>query len=409
MKTLFISHVGTPGGAEYATLSVCRGTPGSEVLLLSEGPLQDMVQAQGVPCTVLPLSAGVTGVKRSSGVWASIKAVPGVVGFLRRLARCLRDYDVIVPVSQKAFVLVMLARAFVRRPVIWYMNDLISADHFSRHLTRVMVFLANRGASAVIVNSAASRDSWLAAGGRDDTCSVSYSGIDGTHIASLSASKVAEYRAQFAADGKFVGVVVGRIAGWKGQHVVLEALRELPDVRVVFVGEAMFDEAGYEQRLKNYVAAHQLGDRVLFLGHRDDVAEIMAAADAVVHSSTAAEPFGRVIVEGMMVGRPVIASDAGGPREIIEHERSGLLSPPGDAAGLAKAIRRLASDPALAAGLAAAGQARAHALFDVRVMVDHFLAVRNGVLPESRGDIHEPRSPVGRPLGDGKECPESNG
>lgn len=376
MKTLFMSHVGSPGGAEYAMLSLCRDTPESAVLLLSAGPLEKMVRSFGIDCDVLPLSSDVVGVKRSSGMWASVKAVPAVLGVLWRLANRIRDYDLIVPMSQKAFVLTMLSRLFVRRPVIWYMNDLVSSEHFSGHLTKVMVFLANNGASHVIVNSRASRDSWIAAGGKAEMCSVSYSGVDSSHIAAMSQPAVADYRARFTDGGMFVCVVVGRIASWKGQHVVLEALRDLPHVRVVFVGEAMFGEAAYEQSLKDFVDEHALSDRVVFLGHREDVAEIMAAADAVVHSSTAAEPFGRVIVEGMMVGRPVIATDAGGPREIIEHDQSGLLTRPGDASDLALAIRRLSADIALAARLGNAGRRRAHDLFDVKVMVNHFMTVK---------------------------------
>lgn len=358
-------------------ISLCRGTPGASVLLLSHGPLEDLLALQGVVYKVLPLPSDVANVKRSSGIRASLNALPSILGFLRRLADRIREYDVVVPVSQKSFVLTILSRVFVRCPVIWYMNDLVSAEHFSKHLMRVMVFLANIGASHVIVNSQASRTSWLAAGGDADKCSVSYSGIDSSKVTQVSQDKVAAHRASFAANDKFVCVMVGRIASWKGQHVLLEALRHLPDVRGVFVGEAMFGEEAYEKQLGELIAENGLHDQCVFLGHREDVLEIMTAADAIVHCSTAAEPFGRVIVEGMMVGRPVIASDCGGPREIIEDGESGLLTKPGDASELKAAIRRLVVDQELADRVSRIGKERAHALFDANAMVNHFHDVRD--------------------------------
>jgi glycosyltransferase involved in cell wall biosynthesis len=91
------------------------------------------------------------------------------------------------------------------------------------------------------------------------------------------------------------------------------------------------------------------------LGFRSDVAELMQAADVVVHCSTAPEPFGRVIVEGMLSRRPVIASAAGGAVEIIDHERTGLLTEIGCVNKLAAAMRELVDDTNQANRLAEAG------------------------------------------------------
>jgi glycosyltransferase involved in cell wall biosynthesis len=377
MKTLFISHVGNPGGAEYDMMSLCRAMPDTSVLLLEHGPLRETLQSQGIECDVLPLPARVQSVRRSGSLLGSLKVAPAVIGMLWKLAQKLKEYDVIVPYSQKAFVLTVLARVFVRRPTIWFMNDLISAEHFSGHLAKAMVWLANHNAQHVVVNSQASRDAWIAAGGNAERCSISYSGIDSSRIANIDKEKVAAHRTEFSKKAKFVGVMVGRLASWKGQHIVLQALVGLPDVCIVFLGEALFGEQEYKQQLLDYIERHGLQDRALLLGHREDVLEVMASADVVIHSSTAPEPFGRVIVEGMMVGKPVIAANAGGPREIIENECSGLLTEPGEPAELRKAIRRLIVDRTFAHKIAMAGKQRAHELFDVNEKVSQFLAIRN--------------------------------
>jgi glycosyltransferase involved in cell wall biosynthesis len=108
--------------------------------------------------------------------------------------------------------------------------------------------------------------------------------------------------------------------------------------------------------------------RAHFLGFRADVAELMRASDAIVHASVHPEPFGRVIVEGMLAGRPVIASRAGGVTEIVD-DHTAVLVPPNDAAALAAAIEGLARDPSHGAAMTARAATRARADFSVAAMV----------------------------------------
>jgi glycosyltransferase involved in cell wall biosynthesis len=169
-------------------------------------------------------------------------------------------------------------------------------------------------------------------------------------------------RHDLALDGQPVIGVFGRIINWKGQHVVLDALGRLPGVHALLVGDEREDPA-YVARLRDQVARLGLGDRVRFTGFRRDVMSAMAAVDVVVHSSVAPEPFGRVIVEGMLVGRPVIATVGGGVGEIIDDGVNGLLVPPGDAGALARAIAALLANAERASALAAAGRQKAVASF----------------------------------------------
>jgi len=88
-----------------------------------------------------------------------------------------------------------------------------------------------------------------------------------------------------------------------------------------------------------------------------------------------AEPFGRVVVEGMLANRPVVASAAGGVLEILEDRVTGLLAPPGDARALARCIGALVHDPAMAARLAATGHNKAMEEFTSRKMLADIRAV----------------------------------
>jgi glycosyltransferase involved in cell wall biosynthesis len=162
----------------------------------------------------------------------------------------------------------------------------------------------------------------------------------------------------------------GRLAPWKGQHVLIEALRELPGVHALIVGQDLYGEREYEAALRQTVTEGGLADRVHFLGFRTDIPLLMRAVDVVVHTSTAPEPFGRVIVEGMMSGRPIVATAGGGPEEILQNGTSGIIVPPNDSGALATAIRRLLEPGAWRNRIVAAAQGRAHRLFSLSSMLE---------------------------------------
>jgi glycosyltransferase involved in cell wall biosynthesis len=167
----------------------------------------------------------------------------------------------------------------------------------------------------------------------------------------------------------FVVVNVGRLVRWKGQDVFLRAIAELaprlPRLRALIVGGADDDELSraFAAELRAQAAAPDLAGRVRFTGHRRDAQRVMAMADVVVHSAATPEPFGRVIIEALAAARPVIATEAGGVTDILEHEITGMLVPPGDAHALALNIERLAEDPALRERLAGSGRRHATAAY----------------------------------------------
>lgn len=145
--------------------------------------------------------------------------------------------------------------------------------------------------------------------------------------------------------------VVGNIKRWKGQDIVVSAVdllrKEYPGLHCLIIGDiskSREDDHVYYQSIRSFVNEKGLQNTVRFLGYRDDVPEIVNSLDILVHASTIPEPFGRVILEGMALGRPVIATDFGGPAEIIENGVSGILVPAGDASALAGEIGLLLKD-----------------------------------------------------------------
>jgi glycosyltransferase involved in cell wall biosynthesis len=183
---------------------------------------------------------------------------------------------------------------------------------------------------------------------------------------------VAELRSELGlSDQDRVVSNIGRLVAWKGQDCFLRAMamvvRSVPNVKALIVGapDLTARSQQYCRRLRGLVVELRLSNRVLLTGFRADVARIMAASDVVVHSACEPEPLGRVIVEAMASGCPVIATAAGGVMDIIEEERNGLLVPPGDATSMAEAIVRLLMDRAYAEQIAQQGQQCARESFSV--------------------------------------------
>lgn len=175
----------------------------------------------------------------------------------------------------------------------------------------------------------------------------------------------------FAEDALVVGFV-----GWlwpvKGVNYLLEAMKtpmqNNPRMRLVFVGQG--DE---EPALRSMAAGAELDTRVHFLGWRPDVHELLHSFDMLVLPSLN-EGMGRVLVEAMAAGLPVIGTRVGGIPDLIKDEVNGLLVPPADAVALERAISRLSDDPEERLRMGKMGRAVSHS-YSVEVMVSKINAV----------------------------------
>ncbi|MFQ5719916.1 MAG: glycosyltransferase family 4 protein [Acidobacteriota bacterium] len=180
--------------------------------------------------------------------------------------------------------------------------------------------------------------------------------------------------------------VVGRLEEWKGQDVFVRAAAILhssyPEVTFAIVGNpSSGDGARFAERLRELVHELGLDDTIRFTGHIEEIETYIAEeVDILVHTSITPEPFGRVITEGMALAKPVIASDAGGGREIIDNGVTGLLAEPGNPESLAAAIGSLVQDADLAARLADNGRRWVEEQFSMRSTASGMAAVYHDVL-----------------------------
>lgn len=149
--------------------------------------------------------------------------------------------------------------------------------------------------------------------------------------------------------------VLGRLDPQKGQDTLLRAVPEVirhhPDVLFVIAGDETTGEPGYKAFLQELCRTLAIEPYVKFLPFTEDVPRLMASLDIFTLPSFC-ETFGLVVVEAMAMGRPVIATNAGGVPEIVSNGKTGLLVEPRDASALARAIHRILSNASLRSSLA---------------------------------------------------------
>ena len=185
--------------------------------------------------------------------------------------------------------------------------------------------------------------------------------------------EVATARAELgaASRGDVIVGCVGRLVASKGYRELFAAARLLsPSIRVAVIG---FDEPDKADGLRRGEIAHASADGVRFLGGRDDVDRLYTGMDVFVLASHR-EGVPRAAMEAAAMGVPIVATDVRGCRQVVQHERTGLLVPPRDPVALAAAIQRLADDPGLRSRLGAAARADALQRFDQQHCIDLTLA-----------------------------------
>jgi len=183
-------------------------------------------------------------------------------------------------------------------------------------------------------------------------------------------------------DGMYTVVIPGRLTSWKGQAVLLRAIARLPwtEVCCVLVGSDQ-GRTKYSRELERLSEFLGIADRVRIIGQVEDIPAALMLSDVVVHASTEAEAFGRVVIEAQAMGRPVIATNLGGPSETVQDGVTGWLTDPGDVDGLARAlVEALSMDAEARSALGDRARASVLSGYTLRAMRDATLDVYQAVL-----------------------------
>ncbi len=371
IRILYLDHTAKLSGGEMALVRLLGALDRTRVepivVLAEEGPLVELLQRAQVETHVLPLDPMVREVRKDSlgdqGIARKLQQATLLLGYSQQIARVAREKQVslIYTNSLKSDFYGALAGQRVRLPVIWHIRDRIEETYLPAPAVKAIRLLARRIPACVVANSESTLETLKLEGKRPSEVIVS--------------GMTQEYIARCRAPRKINAIptigIIGRISAWKGQDIFLKAAAQVLatgiDARFQIIGAPMFGEDAFEGTLKALAQELRIADKVVFRGFQSDIPAVLRSLDILVHASTTPEPFGQVIVEGMVAGLPVIATNGGGAREIITHEKTGLLVPMGDIDALVQGLIRLLTRPDEARTLAEAGQRHALATYTVEI------------------------------------------
>jgi glycosyltransferase involved in cell wall biosynthesis len=374
-RLLIVNHAVEMGGAEKVLLrfldSMDREVLDPALACPHQGPLVDEMRARDIRVHLGYPSERLLDIKRQSLGNNRLHELAYPYDLLLtiiRLARLIKreGYELIFTNSAKADIYGSMAGRMSGRPVVWRLHDIITAEAFNRLNRTLFRISARLFAARILAVSNASAEALIDLGADKNKLIVVYNGID---LALKSMDRKA-IRKELGINASIpLAGLVGRLVDWKGPDLFLQAAalvaEEMKQARFVLVGDAIFGEKSYAEDLRSLAARLGIADSVVFTGFRDDVPDIMASLDVLVHASILPDPLPTVLIEAMSLSKPVIASNDGGVPEIVEDGVTGLLVPPGDVKALAAAMLRLLGDRKEALHMGKMGRKRAEEIFDI--------------------------------------------
>jgi glycosyltransferase involved in cell wall biosynthesis len=371
-SVFFYTDSGVLGGAENAMFMLLESLDRDEwrpTLLLDDRPgaevLAERAAALGVPVRLvgsLPL-----GLEGACGV-------PGLARLLRRERPAVFHAHMSSPVACKwgltAAVLARVPAVLGTVQVGGYEPPDRSAYWQERALSgRVDRYLAvSHGIADELVEEL---------GWPREKVDVVYNAVD---LARVEVEAPPGLREELGGKGCPLVLTPARLDPQKGHRILFEAIPQVPEAVFLLAGEGPEREA-----LEALAAEQEIAERIRFLGRREDVPQLLAACDVFALPSLY-EGSSLAVLEAMAAGIPIVSSAIAGTDELIEDGRSGLLVAPGDAGGLAAALRRVIGDPALREALASRARERVEAGLTREQMAARVSGVYRELLGEVRSD-----------------------
>jgi len=376
-RVLFFDHTAKMSGGERSLLLILDKIDKTRFYPLlvtpEEGPLTREAVSRGIDVTIIGLPTAVIERKRSkTGIifllFSFIALVPAVVKLVLLIRKC--SIDLVYTNSQKAHLIGLCAGLCAGVPVIWHFRDIVT----EAHLRKLMSYSGALFATGIIAISRAVAAQFTICSRVSGKVMVIHNAIDISDFQKRKRESHADLRKEFHLPEKSVIIAsVGQIAEWKGQEYCIYAARELvrrfDNVYFFIIGKPLFKEENYNIHIHTLVKELNLEQRVFFTGFRRDIPALMHEVNFLLHTPVEPEPFGRVLIEAMAAGTPVVAFDNGATAEVLRGNM-GLLVRPLDTRGIIKAISILLKDDDLYANTAKRAQEYVRKYFDFPLLME---------------------------------------
>lgn len=384
-RVLYVNQSATMSGAEHSLLDLMSGIR-DRVGVSAACPSGRLSEAM-VDAGFEPIRLRGTTVSFRLHLKHTSRGLRDIAGDAVRVARIARrlDVDLVHANTARAGLIATLAARIGGRPAVVHIRDWLPPGRVSAATARIL----EAGADALIANSAYTAAQLPSAPARA-LRRVVHNPIDTTSFDPARFETGAARAAIGLADDDLVLSIVGQVTPWKGQDDAIRvaaALRhEHPRLRLVIAGSPKFDDPGtrfdnlgFDQRIRDMTHEEGLDEVVRFLGERSDVPAVLAATDVLLVPSWQ-EAFGRVALEGMAMGVPVVATNRGGPTELVRDGTDGVLLAPRRVPDWTRAVGSLLTNPETRAAMGRNGRERAVTEFRTEVHVERIAAIYDEVL-----------------------------
>lgn len=398
-RILYIHHGGGIGGAPLSLLYLLRQLDRSRyepiVVTLRPGPVVALYQAEGIETHIAP---HISDFSHTTLEWygeSDLWRLPGKLALLgpsiwhaRRLIE--RIAPVMVHLNSSTLVAPAIGSFLAGVPVIWHIREPLAKGYTGLRRAFLRWAIHRYATRAIAISQYDAIQ--LIPNGR---VRVVYNFVDFSQFD--RALDGAAIRAEFgiSSDAPVIAML-GGVARPKGTLTFVQAMAQVktayPSAHGLIVGPEL--PASHQLSIKELAkqilgtdayarsvaqALSKVPGRVILTGVRNDVPQILAASDILVFPSTVPH-FARPVIEAAAMAKPAVASDLGGPQELIVHQQTGLLVPPGDPDALAQGILTLLSDRALAQAMGEAAYRRAREHFDAAHNAAKTMAIYEEVL-----------------------------
>lgn len=339
-KVLYISSVRFFSGSEVLLADYLRNNPDIEPLLAA--PESHLLRSAFEAGARVHRMASLGELQRKRKPWWPLEFLVRAMSALVRLVALIRrERPQIVHANNFAAALyAFLPALLTRTPFVWHIYDMFPRGSVENLTIRSL----SARTAAVVVPSEATAAHLKSLGISSNNLHVVHNGVDCHGRFDPRSHGSARIRDSLGISPQtFLIAMCGQLVEWKGLHVLLDAIEllEAPreDVRYVLVGSAPRHSAAYLAAQQGRIKRSEvLADRVIFLGWRRDMPEVINDLDVVVVPSVLPDPLPTIVIESMSLGKPVVGACIGGIPEMVEEGTTGLLFEPGDAAQLADKI-----------------------------------------------------------------------
>jgi glycosyltransferase involved in cell wall biosynthesis len=345
------------------------------IVLPFDGPLKIELEKNNIKVVIAPVLKLYRKMFTPKNIFKFIKEYYQGIKILNALNKEYK-FDLVYTHTLAALIGILFAK---KRNIkhLWHVQEIIAKPKVFNFLFKKILSLDCN--HKVVYDSIATMNFWIENNFKlTEKSEAVWNGIETKNSKSFTDAELNEVRENyfFATNNEIIIALVGRINSWKGQQLLLQSFKTLiekhKNIKLVYLGSAPPNQTIFETELRNKIKEYNLESNVILIPFQKEIEKFWNSIDIAVVPSTEPEPFGMVVIEAMLAKKPVIASNHGGPTEIVVGNETGILFEPNNHNSLSSALEKLIQDEQLRKLYGANGFKRVHNTFSLDNHINHF-------------------------------------